>query len=235
MVPIRCLLVDDELPALALLEKYVGTMEQLTVVGKCTSAVHAFEVLNASEVDLLFLDIQMPVLNGIDFLKSLRQPPPVVLTTAHREYALEGYDLDIIDYLLKPISFDRFLRAIDRFRSRGNLPSFTQAEVPPEPDFLFVNINRTHHKVILDDIIYVESLKDYVRIHMPEDRLVVKGNIGSFLRRLPADRFLRVHRSYVIALARVKSYNQSEVEVGAERIPIGVSYREVVQGVLGNV
>ncbi|MEM7038123.1 MAG: LytTR family DNA-binding domain-containing protein [Bacteroidota bacterium] len=187
----------------------------------------AREILKTKKVDLLFLDIRMPVLNGIDFIKTLKHPPAIILTTAYREYALEGYDLDIVDYLLKPIPFDRFLKAVQRFEARMVPPS-----APPStaPDHIFLNVNRTHHKVVLDDILYLESLKDYVRFHTPAGRLVVKGNLGHFMNQLPGDRFVRIHRSYAVALAHVRSYNQSQVTIGEAELPIGVSYREGLKG-----
>ena len=226
MTKIRCLLVDDEQPAIELLEKYASMIDQIEVIGTSYSAIKAFDMLKEKEVDLMFLDIRMPVLNGIDFIKTLKHPPAIILTTAYREYALDGYDLDIIDYLLKPIAFDRFLKAIDRYRERSMNPSIDKLSTLDQSDHIFFNVNRTHHKVILSDILYIESLKDYVRIHRKEDRLVIKGNIGSFMKQVPRDQFVRIHRSFAIALAHVKSYNQSEVEVGGQKLPIGTSYRE---------
>lgn len=226
MKKIRCLLIDDEPPAIALLEEYIGKLDHLEVIGTCNSAIKAFDLLRAKEVDLLFLDIQMPVLNGIDFIKTLKHPPGIILTTAYRDYALDGYDLDIIDYLLKPIPFNRFLKAVRRFEERYS--AFPELPLLPEntPQHLFVNVNRTHHKVMLEDILYIESLKDYVRFHTKTDRLVVKGNIGSFMEQLPTHQFVRIHRSFVIALAYIQSYNQTEVKVGDQVLPIGGSYRE---------
>ncbi len=234
MNPIRCLIVDDEPPAIQLLEKYAGMIDQLKVVGTSQSAVKAFDMLKTTEVDLIFLDIRMPVLNGIDFVKTLQHPPAVIITTAYREYALDGYDLDIIDYLLKPIAFDRFLKAVDRYRERHTDPT-NIADKPDAIDhsgYIFFNVNKTHHKIMVDDIVYIESLKDYVRIHTTTDRLVVKGNLGTTMKGLPVTKFLRIHRSFAIALGHVKSYNQSEVNVGGEKLPIGVSYREEVVDVL---
>ncbi len=233
MKKIRCLIIDDEPPALQLLEKYAGMIDQLEVVGTCQSAVKAFDLLKDREVDLLFLDIQMPVLNGIDFIKTLKNPPAIIITTAYREYALDGYDLDIIDYLLKPIAFDRFLKAVDRFRERSLSTNAEQKDTKSQPDHIYFNVNRTHHKVILNDILYIESLKDYVRIHTKNDRLVVKGNLGSIMKELPADRFVRIHRSFAIAPRYVKSYNQSEVEIMDTKLPIGVSYRDGLAERLG--
>jgi len=229
MNKIKCLLVDDEPPAIALLENYIGMVEQLEVVSTSHSAIKAFDQLNNQDIDLIFLDIQMPVLNGIEFIKALSNPPAIILTTAHRDYALEGFELDIVDYLLKPITFDRFLKSVDRYRRRFESPVKAKVEETQDPDHLFFNVNRTHHKVILDDILYVESLKDYVRIFMKDDsNLVVKGNIGSLMKLLPANHFVRIHRSYAIALKYIKSYNQSEVEIGQKHLPIGISYRNII-------
>jgi len=233
MSKVQCLLVDDEPPAIALLEKYAGMIDSLEVVGTCQSAVKAFELLKSMRVDLIFLDIRMPVLNGLDFLKSLKNPPSVIVTTAYREYALDGYDLDIIDYLLKPIPFDRFLKAVDRYQERHavqradpTLKGASPQKAITSADHVFFNVNKTHHKVYFKDIHYVESLKDYVRIHMKDQRLVVKGNLGTILKMLPNSLFLRVHRSYAIPIDGVQSYNQAEIVVHGHRLPIGVSYRE---------
>jgi len=200
----------------------------LEVVGTSYSAIKAFDMLKNKEVDLMFLDIRMPVLNGLDFIKTLKNPPAIILTTAYREYALDGYDLEIIDYLLKPIAFDRFLKAIDRYSNRINAPVINPPTPTNEPTHLFFNVNRTHHKVILKDILYIESLKDYVRIHTTKDRLVVKGNLGSFMKQVPNSRFVRIHRSFAIALGYVQSYNQQEVEIAGQKLPIGMSYREAL-------
>jgi len=227
MKKIRCLLVDDEPPAIELLEKYTGMIEQLELVGTSHSAIKAFDLLKDKEVDLLFLDIQMPVLNGVDFVKTLQNPPAIIFTTAYRKYALDGYDLDVIDYLLKPISFNRFLKSVDRYINR--MATQAMKKTPPatskQNNHIFCNINRTNHKIYLNDIIYIESLKDYVRIHTKKDKLVVKGNIGSFLKQLPGNQFIRIHRSFAIAFEYIKSYNQSEVEIDGQKLPIGNSYQ----------
>ena len=232
MTTYKCLLIDDEPPAIELLENYIGMVDQLEIAGTSHSAVKAFSLLQKQPVDLLFLDIQMPVLNGIDFLKTLQHPPAVILTTAYREYALDGYDLDIIDYLLKPIAFDRFLKAVDRFRTRATtIPAI--ATKPTDDEYILLNVNKTHHKILLKDILYIESLKDYVRVHTVKEGLVVKGNIGSMMKRLPADAFVRVHRSFAIALAHVEAYNQSELKVNGRGLPIGVRFREGLMERLG--
>ena len=227
MTKIRCLLIDDEPPAIALLEKYTSMIDQLEVVGTSHSAIKAFDMLKDKEVDLLFVDIRMPVLNGIDFIKTLKNPPAIILTTAYREYAYDGYDLDIIDYLLKPIAFDRFLKAVDRYRARNATIVVPEKIKDSErADHIFFNVNRTHHKIVLSDILHIESLKDYVRIHTKTGKLVVKGNLGSTMKQLPEKDFVRIHRSYAVALKAIKVYSQTEVEVGGINLPIGLSWRE---------
>lgn len=225
---IKCLLVDDEPPAITLMQQYVGMVDQLEIVDSVYSAVKAFDILKDTEVDLMFLDIQMPVLNGIDFIKTLRNPPAIILTTAYREYALDGYDLDIIDYLLKPISFNRFLKSIDRYRHRQQITETATQTINEIPEHIFLTVNRSQHKVILDEIFYIESLKDYVRIHTTKESIVVKGNIGTTLERLSSDRFVRIHRSYAVASKHVKSYNQRELTIADQKLPIGVRYRNQV-------
>lgn len=225
---IKCLLVDDEPPAIALMQQYVGMVDQLELVDSVYSAIKAFDILKDTHIDLMFLDIQMPVLNGIDFIKTLQNPPSIILTTAYREYALDGYDLDIIDYLLKPISFNRFLKAIDRYRNRQQLTEISTVSHDRDLDHVFFTVNRSQHKVILDDILFIESLKDYVRIHTIKESIVVKGNIGTTLEKLSSDRFIRIHRSYAVASKHVKSYNQRELTIADQKLPIGVSYRNSV-------
>lgn len=234
MNKINCLIVDDEQPAIELLEKYVSLIDQLNLVGTSQSAIKAYDLLKKTKVDILFLDIRMPVLNGIDFAKSLKNPPSVILTTAYREYALEGFELDVIDYLLKPIEFDRFLRAVDKFIDRKLSTPKQMTPMTSSSDHIYFNVNKTNHKVLLDNINYIESLKDYVRIHTTEEKLIVKGNIGSIMKKLPTHRFIRIHRSYAIALARLKSYNQREVDIEIAKLPIGISYRSEVASKFGN-
>lgn len=234
MTTIRCMIIDDEPPARELMQRYCDMTPQIEVVAVCTSAIEAFDRLRTITVDLLFLDIQMPVLTGIDFIKTLQQPPAVILTTAYREYALDGYDLDIIDYLLKPIAFDRFLKAVDRYQSRMGESAATSPQLPVD-DHLYVSVNRTKHKVILSDILYIESLKDYYRIHFADDRLVVKGNIGSVEKDLPTEAFIRIHRSYIVRRDAITSFSPSQIRIGTVELPIGSSYRKEVGVTLGGL
>lgn len=228
---INCMLIDDEPPAIELLKKHFSLLSDMEVVAVCYSAVEAFEVLKKQSIDLMFLDIQMPVLTGLDFLKTLRHPPKVIITTAYRDYALDGYDLDIVDYLLKPISFERFFRSIERYYQRIeriNELSLIKGNKKGVPSFMYVNINKKNHKVLFDTVLYIESLKDYVKIHTSSNTIVIKGNIGSILQQLPPTLFLRVHRSYIIALDKITAYTAVDIEIGNIEIPIGVSYKELV-------
>lgn len=236
MKKIKCMIIDDEPPAIALLEKYAQMVSHLEVVGTSQSAIKAFDEIDMAAVDLLLLDIRMPVLNGIDFIKTLKNPPAVIITTAYREHALEGYDLDIVDYLLKPIAFDRFLKAINRYKDRTQGVASELPIVQPvkaEKEYTYFKVNKTNHKVHFADIQYIESLKDYVSVHFLDSRLIVKGNLGTIMKQLPESIFLRIHRSFAIAIPAVQSYNQSQVQVSGKQLPIGISYRDEVVKVLG--
>ncbi len=225
MEKIKCVLIDDEKPAIDLLDKYASKIEQLQVVGKFHDPMEAYELISKQDIDLIFLDIQMPIINGISFIKTIPKPPAIVFTTAYRKYAIESYELDVVDYLLKPFGFERFLKAVNKYRNRHfkALPS----ESNPPTEFIFYNVNRTYYKVRVSDIHLLESLKDYTRIHTLKDRLVVRGNLSSNLKQLlPYETFIRVHRSYAIGLDHVDSYNLSTVVVKGVQIPIGHSYRE---------
>ncbi|MBG6129452.1 DNA-binding LytR/AlgR family response regulator [Aquimarina sp. EL_43] len=229
---VRCLLVDDESPAIDLLKNHIKMLDDLEIVTSCYSAVEAFEVIKKEEIDLLFLDIEMPVLKGLDFLKTLQHPPKVIITTAYREYAIEGYDLDIIDYLLKPISFDRFVKAIDRYYER--VQSSPLAIVEKSDTFFYVNVNKKHIKIIFDEVLYIESLKDYVKIHTIHQKLVVKSNIGKIETQLPSSLFLRTHRSYIVAIDKITAYTQKDIEIDTIEIPIGSSYSNKVFSLLSH-
>jgi DNA-binding LytR/AlgR family response regulator len=234
---IRCLLVDDEPPALAVLRSHIAAVPMLEVVAQCHNAIAAFEALQKHPVDLMFLDVKMPQLTGTDFLRSLRNPPKVILTTAHREYALDGYDLDIVDYLLKPISLDRFLRAIQkvyRLESNGlvTMPAPRETAHSETDRFLYFRADRKMVKVMVDEILYVESLKDYVRIVTATRQVVAKQTITSLEEMLPEDAFLRIHRSFIVARTKIDSFSPNHVEVGGKELPIGRHYKHDVERIL---
>lgn len=227
---IRCLVVDDEPLAAGLIQKHIEQVPQLEWVASCWNALEAFDILKKEKIDLLFLDIQMPVLNGIEFIKSLHYKPGIILTTAYREYALEGYELDVIDYLLKPITFERFFRSVNKYMSREPQKvdiSPQKLQESPEEDFLYVNTNRKFVKVKFTEVLFIESLKDYIRIHLPDKSITTKEKISEFANILP-DHFLRVHRSFIVNTRKVSAYSTHDIEIQEHEIPIGISYKQEV-------
>ncbi|WP_282124212.1 LytR/AlgR family response regulator transcription factor [Algibacter mikhailovii] len=233
---IKCIIIDDEPLAIALIEAHVSKIPNLEIIATCNNALEGFEVLKSKSVDLIFLDIQMPLLTGIDFLKSLSHPPKVIFVTAYREYAIESYELDVVDYLLKPISFERFFKAINKYFK--SLESNTKLETVvsennQKSEFIYVNVNKKNHKVLFSEIVYAESLKDYIQIHTKEKTIVTKDKISDFEQKLPKN-FLRIHRSYIVNIDKVTAYTAHDVEVGALELPIGVSYKKDVHKTLRN-
>lgn len=237
---IRCLIVDDEPLALDVLESYIARLDDLRLVARLDNAVDAFNHLNRERVDLLFLDIQMPQLTGIELLRNISAPPKVIFTTAYRDYALQGYELDVVDYLLKPISFERFLRAVNKVYKTHSAPP----AAPPlagmaahSPDlheeaFIYLKDGKKMIKILLRDILYIESLKDYVRVRTREKTVTAYQRISYLEEKLPEDRFMRIHRSYIVALDKVEAYSTPFVEIGKTEIPIGRNYRSAVLKVL---
>ena len=222
---LKCLLVDDEPPALKILSTYLENMDNLELVGTCANALEAMQTLKEQHVDVIFLDIKMPRLLGTEFIRTLRNPPKVIFTTAHKDYALDGFDLDAVDYLLKPFSFERFVRAVNKLTA-GVDQSGERTSVESGEAFLYFRIDRKMVKVELKDIRYIESLKDYSRIVRKEDKpLVVKKPIGSIEQLLPAERFIRIHRSFIVAIDKITAFTQNDIEIGEQEIPIGKLYR----------
>jgi DNA-binding LytR/AlgR family response regulator len=230
---IRCLAVDDEPLALRVIESHIEKLTDVELVAKCSNAIQAFEVLKNKPIDLVFLDIQMPELTGIEFMKSLQNPPLVVFTTAYRNYAIEAFDLDVLDYLLKPISFDRFLKAINKYYNRHETkiiesPKNLNVDQRDTKDHIFVKKNKTMVKVYFDDILYIESMKDYVKIHTPEEIHFVKHQISALENELPDSEFIRVHKSFIIHIEKVTTVSPKSVGILEEKIPIGRNYKEYV-------
>jgi len=230
---IKCLIVDDEPLAIDILKGYLGQVPQLELVGTCQNAIEAFQVLQREKIDLLFLDIEMPELSGMELAKSLPSTPSIIFTTAYRDYAIESYELDIVDYLLKPISFNRFFKAISKYIRLNQEISIIQEE-PKEKSkggSIYVYADKKNHKVYFDDILYVESIKDYVRVHTPEKNIITKDTITHYEKLLPTD-FLRVHRSFIINKSKITAFTTHDIEIGEKEIPIGVSYKKSVVGQL---
>lgn len=227
---IRCLLVDDEPPAREIVRKYIHATPMLQLVGECQNALAAFEVLRTTPVDLVFLDIQMPQLLGTEFMKTLPHPPRIIFTTAFREYAIDGFELGAVDYLLKPFSFERFLKAIHKVLEHDHKPLQPAREpiIPQTERFLYVRADRKMVKIMVSDILYIESLKDYVRIFVPHQQIITKQTITSLEDMLPDDEFVRVHRSFIVPLRRIDSYHQHAVFINKTELPVGPLYRNEV-------
>lgn len=227
----KCLIVDDEPLAIELLRDHIAKLPRLVLTASCQNALEAFEVLKRREIDLVFLDIQMPTITGMEFVRSLRNPPAIIFTTAYRQYAVESYELNVVDYLLKPITFTRFLQAVDKYAElRKGLASpkeDNRTSEWAESGYIFVNANKKNIKVRFDEILYVESLKDYIRIHTADQKITTKEKISDFVDKLPAS-FLRIHRSYIVNTAFVTAFTAHDVEIGAREIPIGGSYKQRV-------
>lgn len=222
----NCIIVDDEALAMEVLEGYINQIPGLHIAAKCKGAVEAREALSHYSVDIVFLDVQMPEISGIDFLRSLENPPIVILTTAHSDYALEGFNLDVTDYLLKPIRFDRFAKSIDRAIEQIELKRNSYLKPDDAEDFFFVKADHQLIKLRFDEIHYIEALADYVRIHTDEKRIVTLQTMKKMEDKLPPDRFIRVHRSFIVAVKRIKSVSGNKIEIGHEqKIPIGKNYK----------
>ncbi len=228
---IRCLAIDDEMLALELLEDNIRKVPFLELVKTCRSGFEALEIMTHQKIDLIFLDIQMPDITGIQFLKSLSDKPLVIFTTAYEKYAVEGFELDVIDYLLKPFSFDRFLKAVNKAKDylglkerAGNNPLSEEPFVAPA--FLFVKADYKLVKVTMKDILYIEGLKDYIKIYSGEKPVITLLSMKSMEEKLPAADFIRVHRSYIVNLRKINFIQRSVIMIGAAEIPIGENYRD---------
>ncbi len=225
----RCLLVDDEPLAIRLLENHISKIESFEIVATCNNAIQALEVLQKQTIDLMFLDIKMPNITGLAFLKTLKHPPKTIITTAYRDYAIEGYDLDILDYLLKPITFERFFRAVERFSREDNIKIIENKSIPEEKEqSILVKSGNKYHKVPIYNIVYIESLKDYIKIHTANKQILTKYKISDIEKELDQELFLRIHRSYIINLSKITAYTHNDIELDTIEIPIGVSYKEKV-------
>ncbi|NAS30792.1 response regulator [Flavobacteriaceae bacterium R38] len=225
----KCLIIDDEPLAIQVIETHLKQFSDLELVATFEKPLEAFELLKTEKVDLIFLDIEMPILSGIDFIKSLSNSPKIILTTAYRNYALEGYELDIVDYLLKPISFKRFFKAINKYR-RFNNDIESESIINTEKtnnDHLYVNSNKKFIKINFEDILYIESIKDYIRIHLSDKSVITKDAISNFEKKLPVS-FLRTHRSYIINTTKITAFTKLDIEIDNKEIPIGASYKNEV-------
>ncbi len=234
----NCLIVDDEPIAIKVIESHLKEFQDLTLIAKCRSAIKAFEVLEKEQIDIIFLDIEMPKMDGFSFLKTLKNPPMVVVTTAHRDFALEGFDLDVVDYLLKPISLNRMMQAIrkaKRLKIEKDTPLNNLPIVQPEfSSYIFIRSERENIKVELQSILYIESLKNHVKIVTQNDTYITLVSIGKMEDKLPRDIFMRVHRSYLVNLHHIENYANTYVVIQRKSIPLGNLYKERILAFLEN-
>jgi DNA-binding LytR/AlgR family response regulator len=232
MSEIRCLIVDDEPIASQVIKSYIEKLDAFILAEVCENALQAFEYLQTNQIDLMFLDIQMPQITGLEFLKTLQNPPKVIIVTAYREFAFEGFELDVVDYLLKPVSFDRFLKAINKFNNLDSVtarPNIDKKMIPgSDGDSIWVRADRKNIKIRIDDINYIEGLKDYVKIYVKNGLVISKMPMKNMEKMLPDKRFIRIHRSYLISISKISAFNNEGIEIDAAMLPIGKMYKESV-------
>jgi DNA-binding LytR/AlgR family response regulator len=234
MKKINCIIADDEALAREVIESYAHRIGQLQVVAACSNGVEVFNVLKTKPVDILFLDIQMPHLTGIELLRTLKKPPAVIITTAYREFAIEGYELNVIDYLLKPVSFERFLKAVDKYQQLNDPLKVTIAatayndEREDSKAFIYIKSDKKMVRVMLKDLLYIEGLKDYVKVHTVAGSVITYQTLTYFEEKLANDRFIRIHRSFIVSLNHINAYSATQIEIGKIFIPIGSSYAKDV-------
>ncbi|WP_300598437.1 LytTR family DNA-binding domain-containing protein [Niabella sp.] len=232
---IRTIIVDDEPHAMEIIKKYAAHIPEIEIVGTCGNAIEAFQTIQNSRVDLVFLDIKMPRLLGTDLVRSLKKPPLVIFTTAYQEYAIEGFDLNAIDYLLKPIPLKRFLQAIDKVMHFLNADYKTteatgqpeEAPALPAAHFLYLRVERRLLKVNTADILWIESIKDYIKVITKDKAFQTKQKISVTEKLLPMGAFMRIHRSFIIPINKVDGYHPNHVIISGNKIPIGRNYKQI--------
>lgn len=227
---LRCLAIDDEPLALELLEDNIKQVPFLELAGKCKNALEALKFLQQQSVDLIFLDIQMPGLTGLQFIQSLTQKPMIILITAYEKFALEGFNLDVIDYLVKPVSLDRFIKACNKAFELNNLRTKKPGPIESSPDYFFVNVEYSLVKLEFADIQWIEGLKDYIKIHLRSSSkaVVTRLSMKSLEEQLPALKFIRIHKSYIVSIAAITSIRRNSIFIGPEEFPVGDNYKDAL-------
>lgn len=239
----KCIIIDDEPLAIDIVESYVQQVGGIEIIAKCTNPLEAITLLNKHQVDLVFLDIEMPNLTGIDLVKTIDNIPQFIFTTAYPEYALDGFNLNATDYLVKPIPFHRFLKAISRAKEKYelenkvvvNAPAVEATTTPIVDNFIFVKSEYENIKINIDTIVYLQGLKDYIKIYTSDNQkpVLTLSSFKDILDKLPASKFIRVHKSYVVSIEHIKAIQKSKILVGDIRVPIGETYKETVMKRLG--
>jgi len=232
----KCLIVDDEPLSLKLIKGYINELEDLIVVGEAKNALEALKIMENEKIDLIFLDINMPRISGLELIKSMQYPPKIILISAHKEYAIDGFELCVVDFLLKPISFDRFLKSVNKYKGKQLLETKREKiKEAPTDKILSLKDNKKVYNVNLKDILYIESLREYVKIYSNNENILVKCALSKLDEGLPTDGFVRIHKSYIIAMNKVKVFSATSVEIGEKTIPIGRNYKSTVTKKLNNV
>jgi DNA-binding LytR/AlgR family response regulator len=228
----KCLIVDDEPLARDLMRSHIEKLENFQIVAECGDAMKALQKLRDTDVDLMFMDIQMPQITGIEFLKTLKNPPKVIITTAYRQYAIEGFELDVVDFLLKPITFERFLKAVNKYyqvNTNDVLASpVMNSHNNSEDAFIYVKENKKVLKVHLNEILYMEGLSEYVQIYCKDKKIITKNSMTNMANKLPDKEFMRIHKSFIVSLSKIRAFTSSTVEIPGKEIPIGRSYKNSV-------
>ena len=234
MEKFKCLIVEDEPLAAEVLEDYISQVPFLELKGICSDAIYALEVLQKQKIDVVFLDIHLPRVKGLDFIKMLKNRPQIIVTSAYREYALDGYELNVLDYLLKPINFNRFLMAVTKLKSQSNAEVVVPSQgISAERAHLFININKKRVKIYLDEILYIESKREYISIVIKDRSFLTKFQLSEIEELLASNNFIRVHRSFIVAKNKIDAFTASDVEIAGQQIPIGRSYKELVLAIMG--
>lgn len=238
MDKIRCIIVDDESLALNVLEEYISRLNNMELLARCSNAIEALNIINSQRPDLVFLDIQMPGLSGIELARSLRNQTKVIFTTAYHDFAVEGFDLEAVDYLLKPVSFERFMRAVEKFSNLyGHKPALSNLETrttgqPYNEAFIYLRADKKMVKVFLHQILFLESQKNYTRVVTSEREIISHLTITALEEKLPASKFLRIHRSFIVALDKIEAFSSTHIQTGRHELPIGRNYKETVESAL---
>lgn len=233
----KCLIIDDEPIAIRVIKNHLDAFSDFEVIAECNNALEAMPILQKEKIDLIFCDIQMPQITGVEFVRSLLHPPNVIFTTAYRDYAVDAFELNVVDYLLKPISFERFTRAINHFLEL-EIPriseSFSKDPESSKRDFIFLKADKKHYKINLSDILYFESLGDYVIAITADNKIVTKERIGHLAETLPEDQFIQIHRSYIVSIARIESIGPGFIEINKKKLPVGRNYKPGLNNLMQN-
>lgn len=223
----KCIIIEDEPIAADIIENFIFRDKDFQLIGKCSDAVYASSLLSMYNIDLMFLDLHLPVVKGFDFLKKVKNPPFVIVTTAYYQYALDGYELDVLDYLLKPIPYDRFLMAIEKFKYMMEAED-ALLEVASK-EYIFINIAKRQIKIFLNDIFYIESLREYIKIYTKSETYVVKMPISRIEENLDKNLFLRIHKSFIISKLKIESKTANEFVINGKKIPVGRTYKQYIE------